>query len=79
MAPKSPTDTEQPDTRLSTLIDEARNARDWKHYVDRRDRALVDREFSHISTAIEDGLRTVEPGSADAAVLKRMQDAVRQR
>jgi hypothetical protein len=79
MAPKSPTDMEQPDTRLSTLIDEARNARDRKHYVDWRDRALVDREFSHISTAIEEGLRTVVPGSADATVLKRLQDAVRQR
>jgi hypothetical protein len=72
-------DTEQPDTRLSTLIDEARNARDRKHYLDRRDRALADREFSHIATAIEEGLRNVDPGSADAAVLKRLRDAVRQR
>jgi hypothetical protein len=79
MAPKSPTDMEQPDTRLSTLIDVARNARDRKHYVDRRDRALVNREFSHISTAIEEGLRSVAPGSADATVLKRLQHAVRQR
>jgi hypothetical protein len=79
MAPKSPTDMEQPDTRLSTLIDVARNARDRNHYVDRRDRALADRGFSHISTAIEGGLRSVAPGSADAAVLKRLQDAVRQR
>jgi hypothetical protein len=79
VAPKSPTDKEQSDTRLSTLIDDARNARDRKHYVDRRDRALVNREFSHISTAIEEGLRSVAPGSADATVLKRLRDAVRQR
>jgi hypothetical protein len=79
MAPTSPTDAEQPDTRLSTMIDKARRARHRKGYVEWRDRTLAEREFSQIADAIEQGLRTVGPGSADAAVLKRLQDAVRGR
>ena len=79
MAPTSPTDADQLDTRLSTLIDEARSSRDRTGYQQRRARARVDREFSHISDAIERGLRTVDPSSADAAVLERLRDAVRSR
>ena len=79
MAPTSPTDADQPDTRLSTLIDEARQARDRRDYAKRRDRARAEREFSHIADAIERGLRAVDPRSADAAVLQRLRDAVRNR
>ena len=78
MAPTSPTDADQPGTRLHTLIDEARS-RDRKSYQERRDRALADRAFSHIADAIERGLRTIDPRSADAAVLERLRDTVRRR
>ena len=79
MAPTSPTDADQPNTRLSALIDEARNSRDRRDYLAQRDRALAEREFSHITAAIERALRAVDPRSADAAVLKRLRDAVRNR
>ena len=46
MVPKSPTDTDQPGIRLSRLIDQARDSGDRRGYVERRDRALADREFS---------------------------------
>ena len=50
LAPTSPTDADQPDTRLSTLIDEARARGTGATTSERRDRALADREFSHIPT-----------------------------
>jgi hypothetical protein len=79
LAPKSPTDADQPDTRLCSLIAEARRARGQGSSSEQRDRALADREFSQIADAIEHGLRTVDPRSADAAVLERLRDAVRGR
>ena len=79
MAPTSPTDADQPDTRLNTLIDEARRARGRMSSREQLDRALADREFSHIADAIEHGLRTVDPRSADAEVLERLRDALRDR
>lgn len=79
MAPNSPTDEDQPGTRLSNLIDAARHSGDRRGYLERRDRALADREFTRIADAIEHGLRTVDPRSEDAAVLERLRDAVRRR
>ena len=60
------------------LIDEARS-RDPKSYLEWRDRALADRAFSRVADAIERGLRTIDPRSADAVVLERLRDAVRRR
>ena len=78
MVPTSPTDEDRPDTRLRSLIDEART-RDRTSYVERRDRAKADREFSNIADAIEQGLRTVDPRSADAEMLEQLRDDVRRR
>jgi len=80
MEPKSLTEADTPpDRRLRTLIEEARLAGASASSVKHLDRAQADREFSHIAAAIERGLKAVDARSADAAVLKRLRDAVRNR
>jgi len=78
MVPKSLSDAPEPaDTRLSTLIDRARFARDPGAYSDQRERARADRVFADIAAAIERGERILDPKSPDAFVLKRLRSALR--
>ena len=86
MAPKSPTDhARSADTKLSTLIEQARFTREaepWPNQSDRldqSDRARADPVFSEIADAIERGLKTLDSRSRDMAVLKRLRRELRSR
>jgi hypothetical protein len=80
VAPKSLTDDGRPpDTRLSTLIDQARLSTGAEASLEQRNRARADPVFSTIAGAIERGLRTLDPRSSDAAVLERLRDELRSR
>ena len=86
MAPKSPTDNgRSTDTKLSTLIEEARFSReaepspDQSDRLDQSDRAHAEPVFSEIADAIERGLKTLDSRSRDMAVLKRLRRELRSR
>jgi hypothetical protein len=80
MEPNSLTEAEAPpDRRLSTLIDQARCSRDAASSVREPGRAEADRVFSDIAAAVERGLRTLDPGSADAGFLDRLRDTLKRR
>jgi hypothetical protein len=79
MEPTSLTDVrERSDTRLSTWIAKARSRPDAV-YRAQRERAEADGAFSDVAGAIERGLGTVDPRSADAQLLNELLDAVRGR
>ncbi|MEO8686614.1 MAG: hypothetical protein ABI611_00155 [Solirubrobacteraceae bacterium] len=61
------------------MIDEARSSRDSESYLRQRDHAKANRLFSDIAAAVERGLRTLDPGSADAAVLEEVDNALKSR
>ena len=67
------------DTRLSTLIDKARFSRDTDSYLKEHDRARADRVFAEISSAVERGLKTVDPRSPDVEVLERLRSELKSR
>lgn len=72
MASKSLTDDGRlADTKLSALIEKARFSPEAES-PDRSDRTRADAVFSEIADAIERGLTTLDPGSRDSAVLKRL-------
>ena len=80
MAPKSPTDNGQSaDTKLSTLIENARFSREAESLPDQSNRARADPVFSEIADAIERGLKTLDSRSRDTAVLKRLRRELRSR
>jgi len=86
VAPKSPTDNgRSADTKLSTLIEKARFAReaesspDQSDRLDQSDRARADPVFSEIAAAIDRGLKTLDSRSRDMAVLERLRRELRSR
>jgi hypothetical protein len=68
-----------PDTRLSTLIEKARSSREGESYLRALDRTRADRVFADIAAAVERGLRSLDPSSADAAVLEEIDNALKWR